>query len=594
MSVPSVRTAASRIADEGTWSVPGPIRLAMAVSVIVAAVAVLLGLGTAAHASEPSVGTVPQATDTRGSDGFVVFRHCLDADCGPEANETSLRIKSLRISGFTWPKLKLASAGTMRFAGDPSIGRSSSKVAVGVTFTLDFSRGGSIQMAAGLGETWENALGIPSLALTHFAFVGDLRYGQMTLDTSAAVEFGGVVSADVAGQLVLKPNLPLEYHLEGTQSFQLFGFTLQSAHFVVDDTDGVFVEGTLDLGVAQVSLHGSFWRDAGGVDRFDLGGSQNITLSGFTVQSTSWRVSNDPNPAVNGITMSGSLNIYVAQVSVSGHFWQSNGLRYHLTGSQSIGLGGFTLQSASIVVDNATGVTAAGSVSIPLIGTASMSGSLNASGGTLQYNLTGQTAASFVGFSTTAYLTLSNAGMRMTTTLNNGSWINQTFTGYVASNGAFDISTNGTLNLTNRITGQTGLATTFRLRSTGSSITLSSSTTVAVLGFNLTFAGNISASGFSFSVRAPTTGTQQACLELLVVRGCVNYYYDFTLSSAAGLDIETHATATAEVWVVFCLCWVGGEVGGIGYEYSFGPGGVMHLTIRVSVLGSPDLPIAIF
>ncbi|KAB2861755.1 MAG: hypothetical protein F9K43_20950, partial [Bauldia sp.] len=335
----------------------------------------------------------------------------------------------------------------MRFAGDPSIGRSSSKVAVGVTFTLDFSRGGSIQMAAGLGETWENALGIPSLALTHFAFVGDLRYGQMTLDTSAAVEFGGVVSADVAGQLVLKPNLPLEYHLEGTQSFQLFGFTLQSAHFVVDDTDGVFVEGTLDLGVAQVSLHGSFWRDAGGVDRFDLGGSQNITLSGFTVQSTSWRVSNDPNPAVNGITMSGSLNIYVAQVSVSGHFWQSNGLRYHLTGSQSIGLGGFTLQSASIVVDNATGVTAAGSVSIPLIGTASMSGSLNASGGTLQYNLTGQTAASFVGFSTTAYLTLSNAGMRMTTTLNNGSWINQTFTGYVASNGAFDISTNGTLNL---------------------------------------------------------------------------------------------------------------------------------------------------
>jgi hypothetical protein len=244
------------------------------------------------------------------------------------------------------------------------------------------------------------------------------------------------------------------------------------------------------------------------------------------------------------------------------------------------------------VVDHATGVTAAGSVSIPLVGTASLSGSLSVSGNALQFSLTGSTAATFVGFNTTAYLTLSNAGMYMTTRLNNGSWINHNFAGYVGSNGSFDISTSGTLNLTNFITGQTGIATTFRFRSTGGSVTLTSTATVALLGFNVTFAGNISSSGFSFTVRAPTSGTQQACLTLVIVRGCVNYYYQFTLGSATGLNVQTFGSASVEVWVLGF--WVGGDVGGIGYDYSFDASGAMHLTIRVSVLGFPELPIPIF
>ncbi len=363
--------------------------------------------------------------------------------------------------------------------------------------------------------------------------------------------------------------------------------------FVVNG-DGVHLDATLDLVPGptwdDVTIDGRFWHDeATGSPRYHFDSTSTFGLFGFEFAAVDLDVD-----SITGVSAAGTLDVDVAQVGLSGAFRKEGGnTRFDLSANHDFALNGFTFSSGDIHVRD-TGVTAAGQVSIPGLGNAAMSGSLDKSSGSLQYSLTGQTATSLVGFNTTAHLTLGNPGMYMTTTLNNGAWINHTFAGYVASNGAFDISTNGTLNLTNLVTGSTGIATTFRFRSTGGSVTLQSSTTVALLGFDLTFAGTVSASGFTFTVRAPTSGTQRACLELLVVRGCVNYYYEFTLASATGLKVDTYGSASVEVWLVFCLCWVGGDVGGIGYEYSWDANGAMHLTISVSVLGFPPLPIPIF
>jgi hypothetical protein len=214
----------------------------------------------------------------------------------------------------------------------------------------------------------------------------------------------------------------------------LLGFATNSATVTLTNS-GVTVADTFNdiLGLGQVKV-------TGGVDyqgNFSLTGTANAGLiGGFATANTQVTASNSGVALATDVTIPG-----LGQAHLSGSV-QSNG-QFSLTGSANLTPAGFSMANASLTLSN-SGLAVAGSVAIPGLGQASLKGSVQSSG---QYTLTGSANLTLAGFSAAnASLTLTKNGMAIQANI---SVLSQSvaFSGSVQANGSFSLTGKANLSL---------------------------------------------------------------------------------------------------------------------------------------------------
>ncbi|MBN1660414.1 MAG: hypothetical protein JXA93_18590, partial [Anaerolineae bacterium] len=190
----------------------------------------------------------------------------------------------------------------------------------------------------------------------------------MTVSGQLDVPLGGV-HVGVTGALDWEGNLLVT----GTGDLTWLGLTMASAGFTLDN-DGLYVNGTVTIpAVGAAAVAGSVASDG----TFSFSGMANVNPGGLGQMTAAvhWTHTN--------LTLAGTVQTPVGDATVSGTASASSFL---LTGSGSLGLGGFTMAAASVTLDSATGLYAQGAVSVPGAGSVTLSGAIQKNG---YFTLTG-------------------------------------------------------------------------------------------------------------------------------------------------------------------------------------------------------------
>ncbi len=256
------------------------------------------------------------------------------------------------------------------------------------------------------------------------------------LVASATFRIDNVNGLTFTGQVDLNrylPGFPLitfsgwvhtDHHYQITghgPTFNILNFVTSSSTFTLSDSGDTFTLNLINvLNVYTVTLSGTYQSNG----QFSLTGTQTISLAGFTLASASFTLNN------SGLSVSASVNVFVAQVTLRGSI-QSNG-QFSLTGSASVGFAGFG-GSGSFTLTN-SGLTFSGSVNVK-VATISITGAVSNTG---TFSFTVNTRMSFAGFAAGGSLTLNNSGVSVTATLDLGVMgFRMSFSGAVFSNGNF-------------------------------------------------------------------------------------------------------------------------------------------------------------
>lgn len=177
------------------------------------------------------------------------------------------------------------------------------------------------------------------------------------------VPLGGL-EVDVTGSLDWQGNLLLT----GTSDLTWFGMTMASGTFTLDN-GGLQVTGTVTIpNVGSAWVGGAIYND----------GTFSFTGHAQALSPGGWRaMSADVTWTNTQLTLSGSVQTPVGSVSVSGQVTASS---FRLTGSGNLGFAGFSMLSASVTIDSATGLYAQGSLSVPGAGSVSLAGYIQTNG----------------------------------------------------------------------------------------------------------------------------------------------------------------------------------------------------------------------
>ncbi len=239
-----------------------------------------------------------------------------------------------------------------------------------------------------------------------------------------------------------------QFQLTGTATAGFAGFGA-TASFTLNN-GGVSVSAHINVFVAQVDFTG-YVRSNG---QFSLTGSANVGLAGFSVARASFTLNN------GGVSFAATINVRVATVSFSGYV-HSNG-QWQLTGSASVGFAGFG-GHGSFTLNN-SGLTFSGSVNV-IVANINVSGYVY-SNGTFRFDV--NTRLGFAGFGANGHVTLSNSGVSVSATLDlSVLGIRMNASGTVNSNGTFRFTFHTGLNW-----GVISASADFTLANTGFSVQL--------------------------------------------------------------------------------------------------------------------------
>ncbi len=252
----------------------------------------------------------------------------------------------------------------------------------------------------------------------HLAMGGDLPYCSPELLSISMVQNGielgnfGSPALDELGRINLQPqvgvavefNIPAAtMQLAGEYEVGPFEF---GASFLLDvQKNEMTVSASLDMAVldAGVLLTGSLGFD--GV--LALGGSATVGVAGFDVFNSSFAFTNNPAPpGTHMLTASGSLTIPVVGNAMMSGWLDADG-SFRLTGGGGLSPGGFSLASATFTWTQ-TQLSFGGTLTVPGgIGTVAVSGAATPT----SFNLTGSATLGLGGFNMGATVTLNNYGL---------------------------------------------------------------------------------------------------------------------------------------------------------------------------------------
>ncbi len=283
--------------------------------------------------------------------------------------------------------------------------------------TVAFS--GSVDTHGNFRLTGTANVGLAGFSVASASFT--LTNSGVSFDTSvnvyvATVHFSG--SVDTHGN----------FRLTGSANVGLAGFNVASASFTLSNS-GVSFSTTVNVYVATVSFSGSV--DNHG--NFRLTGSAGVRLAGFSLATASFTLTN------SGVSFDFTLNVYVATVHFSGSV-DTHG-NFRLTGSASVGFAGFG-GSGTFTLTN-SGLTFSGSINV-IVATINVTGSVSSSGA---FSFTVNIHMGFAGFGASGSLTLNNSGVRVSATLDlSVLGIRMGFSGAVNANGTFSFTLHAGLN----------------------------------------------------------------------------------------------------------------------------------------------------
>ena len=320
------------------------------------------------------------------------------------------------------------------------------------------------------------------------SFAGFNGSGSFTL-TNSGVSFSGSVNIFVA-------TVNVSGSISSSGAFQfVVGVGLNFAGFggngtVTLSNSGVAISASVNVFVATVNFSGSV--DSSG--NFSLTGSASANFVGFGA-TASFTLTN------NGVSISSSVNVFVATVNFTGSVDSSGNFR--LTGSASAGFAGFGA-TASFTLTN-SGVSISSSVNV-FVATVSFSGSVDSSG---NFRLTGSASAGFAGFNASASFTLTNNGVAISSSVN-VFVATVSFTGSVDSSGNFSLTGSATAGFAGF-----NASASFTLANNGVAISSSVNVFVATVNFsgsvdssgNFSLTGSASANFAGFSATASFTLT---------------------------------------------------------------------------------------
>ena len=212
-----------------------------------------------------------------------------------------------------------------------------------------------------------------------------------------------------------------------------------AASFLLDvDDEEMAITASLDMAVldAGVELHGALDFDG----NLTLGGSANVGVAGFDVFQGSFNFTNE-HTAPHMLTASGSLTIpAVGAASMSG--WLDADGSFSLTGSGALTPGGFTLASASFTWTN-TQLSFGGTLTIPAgIGSVTVSGTATPT----SFSLAGSATLGLGGFNMGATVTVNNYGLSASgSVMVAGSTLSMS--GYIHTDGTYLLTASGNITL---------------------------------------------------------------------------------------------------------------------------------------------------
>ncbi len=308
----------------------------------------------------------------------------------------------------------------------------------------------------------------------------NLASASLVLDNThlaISVHFvGPVFTVDFSGTM----NSSGAFDLSGSASLGLAGFvSVASASFHLTNTM-LTIAAMMNLKVATVSLNGVFQSNG----TYSLTGSASVGLGGYNLVTGMFTLNN------SGASVAATLNLVVATVTFNGSI-QTNGT-YSLTGSASVGLGGYNLVTGMFTLNN-SGASVSATLNV-VVATVTFSGTISKTGA---YSLTGSASVGLGGFTAvTGSFTLSNTG---TNTLSVSATVNVvvahvTFNGTISHTGAYSFQASAVANFAGF-----NWTTTFTI-SNASGVAISTRMSFGVMGFTASFSGTVSTNGtYSFT-----------------------------------------------------------------------------------------------
>ena len=359
----------------------------------------------------------------------------------------------------------------------------------------------------------------------------------------------GFVNFDGA---LLKSGSTYSISVHALATFQVDGFTLPSARLDLDNTHlAISVSDTYFVGGSGFSATFSGSMDWHG--NFDLSGSASVTLAGFSATG-SVHLTN------SSLTITANINVFVTTVNFTGYF-RADG-SFLLTGSASVGLGGFSAVTGSFTLSSSSGLQVSASVNV-IVAQATFTGSIDTHG---NYSLSGSGSAGFAGFGGEGSFTLSNSGVWFSGVINcivAGIHVS----GSISSSGTFSFS------LSTRM-GFVGFGAFGSLTLNNSGVTVSATLDLSIIGIRMNCNGAIHSDGtFSFTFHAGLN------FFLLPVSASV----DLTLSNN-GFSAQVHAALDVSAGVSFGPWSVR-----IGFRGSFDIGFGIHTDGSFSANGSVQM-----
>jgi hypothetical protein len=381
----------------------------------------------------------------------------------------NLRVATVNLGGAMQPsgQFSLTGTGNVSLGGyDPvngsfTLNNSGATVAASVNIVVaTVAFGGAIHTDGIYALT-----GIASVTLGGFGPAN----GNFTLNN------GGVsVTADVnVGLATVAFSGPISrtgtYALTGTANIGPGGFSNSLAHFTLSN-NGCTVSVSINVFVATVDFSGSISPNGS----FQLTGSAAAVFAGFSGSGT-FTLNN------SGLSFAGNVNVAVATMAFTGSI-DAHG-NFHLTGTASVGLGGFAPAPASFTLTNG-GATLSASVNV-VVATVAFTGTVDTHG---NYNLTGTTNVSFAGFpaAPTSFVLSNSSGVTLSAPINMFV-ATANFTGSLDTHGNFRLTATANVSLA----GFSATAAAFVL--TNSGLTVSANVNIVVA--TLSFAGTVDSHG---------------------------------------------------------------------------------------------------
>ena len=270
--------------------------------------------------------------------------------------------------------------------------------------------------------------GSVNATLAGFPFSGTLTLSPTGAALAGQVTIPGLGTVAMTGSL----NAQGQFQLTGSADITVAGFSLPRTIFTLTNS-GMTAAALLTLpGLGSVALSGTI-----GVNgQISLTGTASLTIGGFQVTAT-FTLTN------SGLTVSGTVNIPgLGQVTLTGTVDLQGNIS--LTGTATVNVPGFGQVGLMITLTN-SGITVKATLNIPGLGMVMLMGTLDAQG---NFSLTGTATVNIPGFGqVTLMLTLTNNGLTVKATINIPGLGMVMFMGTIDTQGNFSLTGTATVNI---------------------------------------------------------------------------------------------------------------------------------------------------